>query len=259
MWYVIQTMTGHEENLVRMIRRVLNRNDYADCFVPYYERIWRQQQTSRIHVERLFPGYVFIIAENPDEVYRQLKNVPAMSRLMSDGMFTFLPLEQEEEIFFQRLIDENHVIRLSFVEKDFRGHIRRITGPLESLENQVIRWQYKKRFALVRVHLLGIEKQVCLGIILTEDIQQEIAYGKVEAPVTVPPRYQVREFIGKSAEEEQEHLLAGDRIIVSSGPLAGMTGMVWKVKKGTVEVGIRLFGQDMPVKVPIKEIDILER
>ena len=93
MWYVIQTLTGREEEAVRMVRKILPRGTYTDCFVAYYERVWRKQQQSMVHVERLFPGYVFILAEEPEELFQRLKQVPAMTKLMSDGMFTFIPLE----------------------------------------------------------------------------------------------------------------------------------------------------------------------
>ena len=68
MWYVLQTMTGKEEELIRMIKRILSPELYTDCFIAYYERVWRKQQHSIVHVERLFPGYAFIVSEQPEEV-----------------------------------------------------------------------------------------------------------------------------------------------------------------------------------------------
>ena len=80
MWYVLQTLTGKEDELVRMIKKMVSPDLYTDCYIAYYERVWRKQQESIVHVERLFPGYVFIISENPDEIFLQLKKVPAMSK-----------------------------------------------------------------------------------------------------------------------------------------------------------------------------------
>ncbi len=245
MWYVIQTLTGREEELVRMVRRILPKEVYTDCFVAYYERVWRRQQRSLVHVERLFPGYVFILADDPDEIYQRLKDVPAMSRLISDGMFTFLPLEAGEEAFFEEMLDAEHIVRLSYVEKDVRGRVFRITGPLKQYAEKVQQYQYKKRYVLVRVQLLGHEKLVALGIILQEDIRQEIAYGKVEAPLVLPRIYQMEE------PEEERSFLVGEQVTVIAGELSGMRGVVWKVRKSTVDIGVRLFGQDMPMEVPV--------
>ncbi len=251
MWYVIQTMTGREEELVRMIRRQLSRESYTDCFVAYYERIWRKQRQSLVHVERLFPGYVFIVTENPQEIYFQLKTVPAMSKLISDGMFTFLPLEQGEEEFLRDMLADDHIIRLSFVDKDVKGRVRQVSGPLKRYLNQVERYQYKKRYALIRLQLLGQERTAALGIILPEDVRRELAYGKVETPQDVPEVYRVER------EENVGQFPVGSQIAVVSGELTGIAGILKKVRKKTVDVGVNLFGQDISMEVPKESVQII--
>ncbi len=248
MWYVLQTMTGKEEELIRMIKRILSPELYTDCFIAYYERVWRKQQQSIVHVERLFPGYAFIVSEQPEEVFLQLKHVPAMSKMMADGEFTFLPLDSEEEAFLQDMLGHDHIVRLSYVATDGRGHVYRASGPLEAYMPQVVRFQFKKRYAIIRLKLLGMEKTVALGIILNEDIRQEILYGKVETPLKMPECY-------KPPQGSEDFAFAvGDQVKVISGALENMMGVIWKIKKSTVEIGIRLFGQDMAMEVPIEFI-----
>lgn len=99
MWYVLQTMTGREEALVEMVRKTVPSSLYEDCFIAYYERVWRKQQQSIVHIERLFPGYMLIITDKPDEVFLELKHIPAMVKLLSDGDFGFVPLRREEQMF----------------------------------------------------------------------------------------------------------------------------------------------------------------
>ena len=248
MWYVLQTMTGDEEELVHMIHRLLPGRCYTDCFVPYYERIWRKQQRSYVHVERLFPGYVFILTDTPDDVFMELKRVPAMSKLLADGNFHFLSLEGEEEEFFRRMLGETHIVRLSYVETNGKGKVFRVSGPLEDYLTQVVRYQFKKRYVIIRLKLLGEEKTTALGIILNEDVRQEIEYGKIEAPITFPPTYQAIK------PETGEALAVGDQVTVLSGTFEHMSGIIWKVKKNTVEIGVRLFGQDMSMEVPMESV-----
>ena len=105
--------------------------------------------------------------------------------------------------------------------------------------------------------MLGTEKTGTLGIILREDVRQEIAYGKVEAPIAVPERYTAdgapvprrkdsgSVSVSASAATEFDDLAVGDRVEVMSGMLESVVGVVWKVKKTTVEVGVRLFGQEV--------------
>ena len=106
MWYVLQTMTGREEELVHYIEEIVPKELYTDCFVAYYERVWRKQQESVVHVERLFPGYVFIVSDTPKELYLCLKKVPAMSKMIADGNFDFLSIEEEEEAFFREYAEK---------------------------------------------------------------------------------------------------------------------------------------------------------
>ena len=248
MWYVLQTLTGKEDELVRMIKKMVSPDLYTDCFIAYYERVWRKQQESIVHVERLFPGYVFIISENPDEIFLQLKKVPAMSKMIADGEFTFLPIEQEEETFLDNMLRADHIVRLSYVAMDGKGRVYRILGPLEEYASQVVRYQFKKRYVIIRLRLLGEEKTVALGIILNEDIQREILYGKVETPFKMPEYYQLPQ------GSEERPFAVGDHVKVTSGPLENMPGVIWKIKKSTVEIGVRLFGQDMPMEVPVGSV-----
>lgn len=283
MWYVLQTITGKEEELVRMIRKLVPPDLYSDCFVAYYERIWRKQQQSMVHVERLFPGYAFIIAQDPNELFLRLKQVPAMSKMIADGEFTFFSLDEDEEDFLRNMLEGDHIVRLSYVATDGRGRVSRVSGPLESYLSQVVRYQFKKRYAIIRLRLLGAEKTAALGILLNEDVRQELLYGKIETPLRMPERYEVprprsgygqQSYAGSGSQAsavpgQQPHacsgskplsgqrqgdvaLAVGDRVRVIDGTLENMSGVIWAIRKNAVEIGVRLFGQDMGMEVPIE-------
>lgn len=198
MWYVLQTMTGREEELVHYIEEIVPKELYTDCFVAYYERVWRKQQESVVHVERLFPGYVFIVSDTPKELYLCLKKVPAMSKMIVDGNFDFLSIEEEEEAFFANMLKNQHIVRLSYVELDGKGRILRVCGPLKEYADSIVKAQYKKRYVIIRLKMMGSYKTVALGVILKEDIQQEIRYGKVEVPLEMPEFYH-------AAQPEKNH------------------------------------------------------
>ena len=83
---------------------------------------------------------------------------------------------------------------------------------------------------------------------LDEDIRQEILYGKVETPLKMPEHYEPIRGI------EELVFSVGDHVKVTSGSFENMSGVIWKIKKSTVEIGIRLFGQDMSMEVPIEFI-----
>ncbi len=248
MWYVMQTMTGQEEDLVQLVRKMIPGSLYEDCFVAYHERVWRKQGKSQVHVERLFPGYVFITTQDPKALYLELKKVPAMSKLIAAGRNEFLPLERDEELFFEAMLSAEHIVRLSYVETDGKGGVKHISGPLKAYADRVLRYQFKKRYALIHFPMLGMEKTIALGVILPEDVRQQAVYGKVEAPLTTP------EFYTAGEEKKLPLISIGDHIHVISGPFSGMTGVVFGIKKNTVEIGLRLFDQDMTVAVSAGDI-----
>ena len=155
-------------------------------------------------------------------------------------------------------MNDDHVISLSYLSTDGQGRIHQVSGPLKNCVRQIVRCRYGKRHVLVRLKLLGEEKTVLLGIILKEDICQELRYGKVEAGILMPDRYQVKgieNIGGKAADGEpmRQEFMPGDMVTVISGGFQGMTGMVYKVKNGMVKLGIHLFGQDMEIEMT-KEI-----
>lgn len=225
MWYVLQTLTGKEESLVQMIKKIVSKDSYEDCFVAYYERIWRLKQQSIIHVERLFPGYVFILSDTPKELFLQLKKVPTMSKLMSDGGFTFLTLEKEEVVFLENMLGQNRIVQLSYIETDGNGRILSVAGPLKNYMAQVIKFQFKKRYVLIRLRMFGVEKTIVLGIVLNEDLKQEIDYGKAETPPELPEVYST------SFSDDIQSIAAGDCIKVITGTLENMSGVIYKIKK----------------------------
>lgn len=267
MWYVIQTLTGKEEELVRMIKGIVPTELYRDCFVIYYERFWRKQQQSIIHVERLFPGYVFIDTEQPKSIFMHLKKIPVMSQIIRDDEFTFLSVYPDEEDMLKHLLnaDDDHVVRLSYVEKTATGNIKRIDGPLCYYQNQVERYQFKKRYAIIRLSLSGKEQSIVLGILLKEDIRQELQSGNVGISRALPTTSDTvtvmqsqRDAKKLSNKSLPEHFPIGSEVMVRSGVLQGMRGVVWRIHASCIEVGIRLLGQDIGVEIDEKELELLD-
>lgn len=188
-WYVLQTRTGEEEKLVEMIRRVVPKRLYKECFVIYHEQLWRRQQKNLVQVRRAFPGYVFITSREPGALFFCLKQLPAMVKMMAREDDFFLPVEVEEKVFLEKIMDENHVIGLSYLKTDGKGNILMAAGPIKSCISQIVRLRFGKRYAIVRLRLLGREKEILFGIVLKEDLGEELWYGKVEAPMQVSEKY----------------------------------------------------------------------
>lgn len=269
LWYVLQTKTGGEEKLVEMIHRMVPEKWYGECFVVYHEQLWRRQQKTFVHRKRAFPGYVFITSREPEALFFCLKKLPAMARMMADENFFFLSLEPEEAVFLQQMMDEQHVIGLSYLETDGEGKILYVSGPLRTCASRIVYCRFGKRYAIVRMQLLGKEKEVLFGIILKEDICREIPYRKVEAPIQLPKndqrerteaanRGKTKKYADISAKDlisagdlisVGDLISAGDFVRVIGGAFCGMSGMVYQVKDEMVSIGIPFLGRKVEVEI----------
>ena len=104
MWYVIQTMTGKEEELTEVLDKMLPQTICEKSFLIKRETCWRLKGEHKIQKEILFPGYVFVKTQTPETLYYQLKKVPKLSKLLSDGEEEFLPVREDEQEFLESLI-----------------------------------------------------------------------------------------------------------------------------------------------------------
>ena len=121
MWYVIQTITGKEQELVDTIKQVMTyeRKKYQHCFVIYQECAYRTHGVLEFHIEPLFPSYVFAETDTPEEFFLELKRVPRMSKLLgAEGCFW--SIHKEEEIFLCDMLEESR-------QEDVREDRERLT------------------------------------------------------------------------------------------------------------------------------------
>ena len=209
-WYLLRTWAGREEELVKKLQGILPPQMYKECFVIRQERIWRKQQRSILHMEPLFPGCVFLtcrereagaegkdlpgnedaagnkaIAENEAVTENRLflpslEKIPAAAQMMAGGVFTIFPMTGEDGQFLEKISGNEHVVRLSYVQKDEEGNICKLSEPLKVFQGQVERFQLKKRYAMVRHRLWGEERTFVLGIVLNEDGGEKFRYNEDE-------------------------------------------------------------------------------
>lgn len=176
MWYVIQTITGKEQDLVDTIKQVMicERKKYQRCFVVYQECAYRTHGAPEFHIEPLFPSYVFVETETPEEFFLELKRVPRMSKLLgADGCFW--SIHKEEEIFLCDMLEESekkagtskelpYLIYPSLVQVDEDGHIIKAEGILGKYMGKIVKQRLRKRSVIIEIPFCGKMRRVRLGI-----------------------------------------------------------------------------------------------
>lgn len=174
MWYVIQTVTGKEEELMLFIRTLLSREHFENCFMIRAEWLKRLGGEWQLQIRPLFPGYVFIETDEPERIYMELKSVPRFSKLLGSGRDEFIPVKETEEKFLRMIMNtsenfNNPVVGLTTVETSVNGDVISVNGALAYFEKESIKVKLHKRYALVETQMLGERRILRFGIRLGKD------------------------------------------------------------------------------------------
>ena len=152
MWYVMQVRTGTEENIRCQCQRLISSNVLERCFIPYYQQKKRFQGEWHIQERILFPGYVFLIAENPEKLVNGLRKVIGLTKLIGTGD-EIVPLVQEEIDLLMKIGTDKQLVEIS-------------SGIIENIR----RIDRHKRIAYLEIEMFGrtVEMKVGLEIIRKE-------------------------------------------------------------------------------------------
>ena len=116
----------------------------------------------------LFPGYLFIISSHPEELYKALKRIPQLTRILGNGE-KWTPMTEEDIEIVELLSGEERLMKFS--EGWIQGDKVMVTkGPLKGMEGNISRIDRHKRVAWLNVELFGrtVELQAGLEIIRKE-------------------------------------------------------------------------------------------
>lgn len=171
MWYVIQVMTGKEEAVKAVIEQRVDPALYESCFLIRRERVWRREGQCILHLETMFPGYLFLSTDMPGKVYMQLKGVPQFTKVLKLEEEQFLAVEDDEEVFLKNLIngDPDNIVRLSKVTLDEQNEIIQSEGPLSHYVDHIVKRRLRLRYVMVETKLFGKDRTVLIGIRLDGD------------------------------------------------------------------------------------------
>ena len=168
MWYVMQVRTGTEENIRCQCQRLISSNVLERCFIPYYQQKKRFQGEWHIQERILFPGYVFLIAENPEKLVNGLRKVIGLTKLIGTGD-EIVPLVQEEIDLLMKIGTDKQLVEMSsgIIEND---RVQILAGPLMGMEGNIRRIDRHKRTAYLEIEMFGrtVEMKVGLEIIRKE-------------------------------------------------------------------------------------------
>lgn len=169
MWYVIQTIGGEEERTAGILRRQISSCYMDECFVPKRERLKKFHGSWNKVEEILFHGYVFVISEEPDGLYQELKKIPRLTKMLGREKALFFSLSESEEKMVRTIGDKEHKTVLSKIELGEGKRIRVIDGPLKDYIGNVVKVNLHRREVVVRTKFMGNSVDVFLGVDMVKE------------------------------------------------------------------------------------------
>ena len=171
MWYVIQTLSTKESAVKDFIERRVPKELYEDCRIVYYETERKYQGAWHKEKKRMFPGYLFIITEDPEALKPYLRRCPEMSKILGiDGKP--VPLLPHEELFIEKLTGGGDTVEMSIGTK-VGDKVIVNQGFLQGRESSIRKIDRHKRKAWIEVDLLGETRIAEVGLEVVAKIKEE--------------------------------------------------------------------------------------
>jgi len=119
--------------------------------------------------ELLFPGYLFVISENPEELYQALKRIPRMTRILGTGekwtAMTANDIETVRRLAAPHTQAQHGKWLMDFSEGYLQGDKIIVTeGPLQGMESRIRRIDRHKRLAWLNIDVLGESREIAVGL-----------------------------------------------------------------------------------------------
>lgn len=162
MWYVIQVRTGTEREIIRQCQAVISEEILEKSFLPCFEEMKRYKGAWHKEQKLLFPGYVFLISTAPDQLYRSLKSVIGLTKLLKTGE-QIISLTEEEIRFLLRFGGKEQLVKMStgFVEQ---AQVIILDGPLKGMEGYIKKIDRHRREASLELPMFGRILDVKVGL-----------------------------------------------------------------------------------------------
>lgn len=168
MWYVMQVISGQENRAVLLVEGMVSEEILESCFVPLRRLRKKFQGAWHEVTEKLFPGYVFMVTEQPQLLYEELKRIPTLTRVLGRCGEYFTSLSEDDARMMEKLKDGtesgNFEVEISKVAVEEENRIKILSGPLTNLEGQIKKVNLHKRSAAVEMEFMGIKTIVYLGV-----------------------------------------------------------------------------------------------
>lgn len=170
MWYVIQVMTGKEDDIAGKLKEQGIR-----ALVPKENRLIRSGGSWSQREYILFAGYVFLNMNYNADNYYKVKGIPGVIQFLGDSRNPSRLSYLEAEWIMLLTGENNQPIEPTVVRALGDGNYETVKGVLEKFENRIIKYDKRSRKATFEITICNEKKEVQLSIRLEEDEELSLA------------------------------------------------------------------------------------
>ena len=167
MWYVMQVRSGEEETVKSYIDTLQDQDTYKKVFIPLYEEVRRSRGKNRILFKKMFPGYLFMDTERPEDFFFTLKKIPKFKRILAfrdeDDSRLFVPVGKSDEEFLDSIIYDG-MMHVSYIKMKNHRYIEKVVGPLAKYRNHITKLDIPHRRAVVEAEMFGKMRRIRFGL-----------------------------------------------------------------------------------------------
>lgn len=180
-WYVMRTVPGKEAKAAELIERTVEHRLWVKWRILKKQKLFRVKGHLVLNVEDLFPGYIFVKTEHPQELSEALERSREYPRMIGNVKAEIIPVEEKDLEFLKNVCgyDLQNPMELSEVEADEEGNLIHIDGILKNYENRIVRKRLRKRYVLAEIDLFSRKENILFGIRMPGDeILEENGYSR---------------------------------------------------------------------------------
>jgi transcriptional antiterminator NusG len=159
--FALHIKTGTENKTKKQMEEKLPPEVHA--FSPERELIIRKKGKNHKESKAMFPGYLFLEAEEVNgQLLSLLKSIPGFYQVLPSNKH-IEPIPPNDLQFLNSLFNKNYIASISKASFDENNKIQIISGPLKGKEGMIIKVDRRKGRAKIIVKAFEKEHYVDLG------------------------------------------------------------------------------------------------
>lgn len=170
-WYVLSTEQGREMDAVNLVQKKIPSSIYSACRILKKKKVFRSGGVLHILEDVMFPGYLFIRTDSPEQLQDALKRARSFPQMIGGDRNSLVPVERGDLHFLKDVCGEEleEAMEVTKVRIGEGNRLIFAEGILSRYLDRIVKLNLHKRFAVVDVELFHRRQKILFGLSLEQD------------------------------------------------------------------------------------------